>query len=118
MLDVLRKENPAVVEQMLAEGALKGNEDKKDDVMEEDLTNDQSLEAKIEREVKKNLKVVEKTIQIELDKQIETTVKLVGKLNDKNNKTIITRADATDGYIQEVHKFQIDEMKNFKTCHD
>jgi hypothetical protein len=44
---------------MLAEGALKGNEaEAKDGVMEEDLSNDQSLEAKIEREVRKSLKVV------------------------------------------------------------
>ena len=44
---------------MLAEGALKGNEaEAKDDVMKEDLSNDQSLEAKIESEVRKSLKVV------------------------------------------------------------
>lgn len=68
MLEILKKENPSVVEQMLAEGSLKIDPSAKDDVMEEDLGNDQSLEAKIEREVKKELKVIQKNLDGHLEK--------------------------------------------------
>lgn len=52
MLDILRKENPSMVEAMIEEGKAKSQTEKDDEMMEEDLANDNSLESKIERKVK------------------------------------------------------------------
>lgn len=103
---------------MLEEGQAQDHVEEVDDgSMDEDLANDNSMEAKIEREVKKAVKSCEKDLETKMESFQVINVELVEKLNKISEKQMHLRADQTQGYIQEVHNFQIVEMNNFKQCH-
>jgi hypothetical protein len=118
MLDILRKENPSIVEAMIQEGQMKTKEDDNDEkAMQEDLENDNSLESKIEKEVKRIVSKLSEKMEHKIDGLQDDTLGLVRRLNKASEDQMHSRADETQMYIKEVHSFQIDEMKSFKGCH-
>ena len=95
MVNVMRQENPEVLEQMKLEQMVTdlNNAQEIGDGMEEDLEADQSLEAKIEREVKR----VIKSSFAQLDKKIESsderTLRKMIELKNSNETIIDKRID-------------------------
>lgn len=75
MLDIIRKENPAVAEQIMKEGqdASHVEDTGANQAMEEDLAVDNSLEAKIEREVKRLLRIIEKNLESNMKTHMQDT---------------------------------------------
>lgn len=80
---------------MLSEGAAapemesnNGNE-----TMDEELANDQSIEAKIEREVLRVTRIVEKKMDNKLEKSKDHSIKLLKNLQSKSDEEMNERAD-------------------------
>ena len=92
MLRILKKENPAIVEEMQAEGNVKLDEDQQQSESEETQEdNSQSIEAKIEREVKRCMKATEDALTQRFLDQKQSNIEFFNQLNQKTNATMTTR---------------------------